>query len=228
MFFLVQRYEVSQFSAGHLQNPQTPEQRMTLSFVRTRMRMAICTVHSRKAAGDFWDVTTNNKVPRRLWTPEMKAFYQSRYNEVPKPPFVFKLTVLGWILSLLVAAFFGFIIYNSAKPPFPKPVQAVAMAKAPAVGAIYFGHYEKYKEKGTPIGSEIGYGWFIIKKVTDDDFYLAKSTGMSKSFKAKEQLESTRFETETLPPLKLSEQTGYNIRFKSTDGLTEVYITDKK
>ncbi|WP_264563037.1 MULTISPECIES: hypothetical protein [unclassified Flavobacterium] len=42
------------------------------------------------------------------------------------------------------------------------------------------------------------------------------------------QINQYNFETETLPAVQLTEQTGYNIRFKTTDGLTEIYITDKK
>ncbi|WP_346239074.1 hypothetical protein ABDK00_010080 [Niabella insulamsoli] len=228
MFFLVQQYEAARFSADHLQNPQTPGQTMALLFLRTQMRMAICTVHSRKAVGQFWNVVTNKKIPKRMWSTEMKDFYKSRYNEIPKPPFVFKLTYFGWIFALLVVFFWAYLIYDSTKPPMPKSAQAVAMAKTPVAGDVYFGHYEKYREKGTPVGSEIRFGWFIIRKVTDDNFYLSKGTGMSSNHKPKEQMDNSSFETETLPPLKLSEQSGYNIRFKSADGLTEVYITDKK
>ncbi|WP_313261538.1 hypothetical protein [Sphingobacterium sp.] len=51
---------------------------------------------------------------------------------------------------------------------------------------------------------------------------------MSKTSKPKEQLNNSNYEIDTLPAVQLLEQTGYNIRFKSADGLTAIYISDKK
>ena len=102
------------------------------------------------------------------------------------------------------------------------------MEKAPAAGDVYFGRYEIYKEKGNPLGMEGRFGWFKVLNVDGDTYHIATSTEMSRGHQPKEQMNSTDFETETLPAVKLSEQTGYNIRFISDDGLTEIYITDKK
>lgn len=228
MFIAFSKIEQAVYPTDGLQNPQTPGNDMVLIFYRTYMRAAFCNVYSKKAFGEYWNGTSNKKVSRKLWTPEMKAFYEDKITEVPKPPFVFKFTVIGWIFVLMIIGFFGYLTYDSMKPPLPKPEQYVAMEKAPAAGDVYFGHYEVYKEKGTPIGAKIGYGWFKVINVEADVYYLATSIEMHKGYQPKEQLNNVDFETEPMSPLKLSEQTGYNIRFKSADGLTEVYITDKK
>lgn len=228
MFFVINKIEQAVHRTEGLQNPKNPSNPMILIIYRTQSRTALFTVYSKKAYGEFWDDGEQKKIANRFLTPEMKAFARQKVAEAPKPPFIFKLTIVGWIFVVLVIATMGLIVYQEVKPPLPKSTEAVAMEKAPVVGDIYFGHYEKYKEKGTPIGAEIGFGWFKIIKVEGSDFYLAKSTEMSKTSKPKEQLNSNDYETETLPALQLSEQTGYNIRFKSADGLTEVYISEKK
>lgn len=227
MFFAISKTEQATHPADGLQNPQNPSNPMVLAVYRTLMRTAVCSVYSKKAFGEFWDGTDRKTIPKGRWTPEMKAFAKQKVAGAPRPPFIFKLTVAGWIFVLLVVAFFGFMAYNGMKPPKPKSAETVAMEKKPAAGDIYFGHFETYKQKGNPLGAKTGHGWFRIDKVTGEDFYIAKSKEMSKTHQPKEQLNSTDFEAESLP-LKLSEQTGYNIRFKSADGLTEVYITDKK
>lgn len=228
MFFVINKIEQASHRTDGLHNPKNPSNPMVLGIYRTQSRTALFTVYSKKAYGEFWDNVEQKKIASRYWTPEMKAFARQKVAEAPQPPFIFKLTIVGWIFVALVIVTMGLIVYQEVKPPLPKSVEAVAMEKAPVVGDIYFGHFEKYKEKGTPIGAEIGFGWFKIIKVEDSNFYLAKSTEMSKTSKPKEQLNSSDYETETFPALQLSEQTGYNIRFKSVDGLTEVYISEKK
>ncbi|MEI2271735.1 hypothetical protein OHD16_06235 [Sphingobacterium sp. ML3W] len=196
---------------------------MDLVFLRTEMRMAVCTVHSRKAAGEFRDVNTGKVIRRRLWTPEMKAFYQSKTNEVPSPPFVFKLTIVGWIFTVLIIAFFAMLTYDVVKPPLPKSAVSLAMEQKPSVGDIYFGHFEA--RQGT--GDRLGFGWFRVTKVENDTYFIAKSTTMSKTSKPKEQLESNSFETEGTP-VKITEQASYLINLKSEDGGMEMYFADKK
>ncbi|MBE8715317.1 hypothetical protein [Sphingobacterium hungaricum] len=228
MFFVINKIEHAVHSNDGLHNPKNPSNPMVLGIYRTQSKTALFTVYSKKAYGEFWDEVTQKKIPRRFWIPEMKAFASQKAAEAPQPPFIFKLTVVGWIFVALMIATMGLIVYQEVKPPVPKSAIYTAMEKAPVVGDIFFGHYEKYKEKRTPIGAEIGFGWFKIVKVEGSDFYLSKSMEMSKTSKPKEQLNSSDYETETLPALQLSEQTGYNIRFKSADGLTEVYISEKK
>ncbi|MFC6098831.1 hypothetical protein [Olivibacter domesticus] len=228
MFFLINKIEQGAHHADGLQNPKTPNNPMVLGVYRTLMRTAICSVYSKKAYGEFWDDVARKKISRRYWTSEMKTFATHKVAEAPKPPFIFKLTIVGWIFILLIIAFFGYLTYESVKPPLPKPAEYVAMDQAPAEGDIYFGNYEIYKEKGNPMGAEIRFGWFKVLKVDGDLYHIAKSTEMNRGHKSKEKLNSTDFETESMPLVKLKEQTGYNIRFISDDDLTEIYITDKK
>lgn len=223
MFFSLQQYEAARFVANQLQNPQSAEQDMVLVFTRTEMRMAVCTVHSKKAAGEFKDMSTGRVIPRLMWTAEMKAFYQTKIREVPGPPFVFKMTLLGWIAALLVIAVFGMIFYDGVKPALPKSAETIAMEQKLAVGDIYFGHFEARQGSG----DRIGFGWFKILKIEGDTYYIAKSTTMSKTSKPKEQLDNSNFEMEGIPA-KITEQSSYMINLKSTDGNIELYFTDKE
>jgi len=222
MFFLLQQYEAVRFEASQLQNPQTVDQEMVLVFLRTEMRMAVCTVNSKKAAGEFRSLSTGKAISRRLWTAEMKAYYQTKSVEVPGPAFVFRITILGWIVALLVVAVFGMIIYDEVKPPLPKSAQTIAMEQKPAVGDLYFGHFEA----GQGTGDRLGFGWFKVLKVQGDTYYIAKSTNMSKISKPKEQLDNSTFEPEGTP-VKITEQAGYLINLKSADQGLEIYFTDK-
>jgi len=227
MFFVISKIEQGTYQNDKLKNPKNGNP-IVLLVLRQLTRTALFNVHSKKAFGEFWDESTQKKIARRIWTPEMKAFAQQKITETAKPPYIFKLTIVGWIFCLLMLTAMGMIVYQEVKPPLPKPAEYVAMEKAPAVGDIYFGHYEIYKEKGTPVGAEIGFGWFKVLKVDGDVYHIAKSTEMNRGHKPKEQLNSVDFETENMPVVKLKEQTGYNIRFVSDDDLTEIYITDKK
>ncbi|PJR04249.1 hypothetical protein [Avrilella dinanensis] len=228
MFFVINKIEQGVHRNEKLQNPKNPGNPMILGVYRQLTRTALFSVHSKKAYGEFWDEVTQKKIARRFWTPEMKAFANQKVAEAAKPPFIFKLTIVGWIFVLLMMTAMGLIVYQEMKPPIPKPAEYVAMEQAPVEGDIYFGKYEIYKEKGTPIGAEIRFGWFKVLKVDGDVYHIAKSTEMNRGHKPKEQLNSVDFETESMPLVKLKEQTGYNIRFVSDDDLTEIYITDKK
>lgn len=228
MFFSIQKIEQAAHDTDTLQNPKNPGNPMVLGIYRNKIGTVIYSIHTKKTFGEYWDKVEKKKIPKRLWTPEMKEFYKQKALEAPKPPYLYKITIVGWIFVLGAIALFGYLIYDSAKPPLPKSEEYVAMEAAPAEGDIYFGRYEIYKEKGNPLGMEGRFGWFKVLKVDGDVYHIARSTEMNRGHKPKEQLNSTDFETESMPPVKLTEQTGYNLRFKSDDGLTEVYITDKK
>lgn len=228
MFIAIDKIEQSAHHTDKLQNPKNPGNAMVLGIYRNKVSTIIYTVHTKKTFGEYWDKVENKKIPKRLWTPEMKEFYKQKALEAPKPPYIYKVTIVGWIFVLGAIALLGYLIYDSVKPPLPKSEEYVAMEAAPAEGDIYFGRYEIYKEKGNPLGMEGRFGWFKVLKVEGDVYHIAKSTEMNRGHKPKEQLNSTDFETEGMPPVKLTEQTGYNIRFLSDDGLTEIYITDKK
>ena len=228
MFFAIDKIEQNAHHTDLLQNPKTPGNAMVLGIYRNKIRTALYIVNTKKTYGEYWDKVENKRIPKKLWTPEMKAFYKEKALDAPKPPYIFKITVIGWIFVLLMVGIFVMLVYDAVKPPLPKPDTYVAMEQAPVAGDIYFGKYEIYKEKGNPLGAEIRFGWFKILEVEGDVYHIAKSTEMNQGHKPKEQLNSTDFEAESMPLVELKEQTGYNIRFLSDDGLTEIYITDKK
>lgn len=228
MFFLVQQIEEAMYSADGLQNPKNPGNAMALGIYRTHFKTAIVKSQSKKPAGIYWDTVLNKRIANRHWTPEMKAFAQQKVSEMPKPTYFMKLTLVGWLVMMLVIAFFGYLFYDSQKPPLPKSATSIAMEQQPAVGDIYFGHYEIYQEKGAPIGAKVGFGWFKIAKVEGNNYLIATSKAMSKNAQPKAQMDSVNFEIETLPALQLKELKPYSVRFKSADGLAEVYLSDKK
>ncbi|WP_133166277.1 hypothetical protein [Sphingobacterium haloxyli] len=228
MFFHIQKIEQSTHHTDNLQNPKNQGNPMVLGVYRNKARTILYTVYTKKTFGEYWDSVENKRIPKRLWTPQMKEYYQQKALDTPKPPFVFKITVVGWLFVLLFMGVFGYVIYDSVKPPPAKSEKHLAMEQAPLVDDIYFGRYELYKEKGNPLGMEGRFGWFKVLNVEGDVYYLAKSKEMSRGHKPKEQLNSTDFETENMLPVRLVEQTGYDIRLKSDNGLLEIYITDKK
>lgn len=227
MFFAIHTIEQASYNAIGLENPKTAANRMVLAVNRQLMRSALFTVYAKKAFGEFRDSTTGEKIPSRMWTPEMKAFAQQKLADAAKPPFIFKFTIVGWIFVLLVITTFGLIGYNSFKPPVPKSPAYVAMQKAPAVGDIYFGHFESFKEAGERIASEIGFGWFKVTQAEGNTYSIIKSKQMNKSHKPKEELNSTDFESDAVS-VRITEQAAYMIHMESTDGKMKVYITDKK
>ncbi|QQT25357.1 MULTISPECIES: hypothetical protein [Sphingobacterium] len=227
MFFVITKIEQGSYENDKLQNPKNLGNPMVLVVFRQLTRTAIFSVHSKKAFGEFYDKVTQKKIAHRSWTPEMKSFANQKIVQAPKPLFIFKLTILGWIFIMLVITTFALIIYQEVKPPLPKSAEYVAMEQVPVAGNIYFGHYEVFKESGDRIASDIGFGWFKVVKVEGDTYYIAKSMQMNKTHKPKEELNSTDFESDGTATT-ITEQAGYMINMKAVDGKMEIYITDKK
>lgn len=227
MFFAVSKIEQAVHSNIELQNPKNTANPMKLAIYRQLTRTALFNAHSKKAYAEFWDDVEQKKIARRDWTAEMKAFADQKITEAPKPPYIFKITIIGWIFCLLMASVFVMLVYNELKPDTPKSAEYVAMEQAPEVGDVYFGRYEAYKDAGDRIASEIGFGWFKVVKVEGDVYHITKSTEMNKTHKSKEELNSTDFEIESTA-VKITKQAGYMINLKSTDDKLEIYITDKK
>lgn len=227
MFFTISKIEQAVHTADHLKNPEQGKHSLLFRVFRTQSRTAFTIVYAKRAFGEFSDVVSQQKIARRQWTPEMKAFAAQKVAEAPKPPFIFKLTIAGWIFAFLVAAFFVYLIYDSAKPPLPKSVKQIAMEQSPATGDIYFGHFESFKNPGDPIASEVGFGWFKIVKVEGAVYHIARSTQMTKTHHPKEELNSIDFQSESIPAL-IIQQEAYSINLKSIDEKMEIYINDKK
>ncbi|SNS50762.1 hypothetical protein SAMN06309944_0562 [Micrococcales bacterium KH10] len=200
---------------------------MTLLTYRTQARWAVAVVNSKKATAEFYDVETNKRIPRTAWTADMKAFAAEKAANVPKPPFVFRLTIIGWIVVALLAAGFGVMTYETLKPT-EQSAEQVAMEQTPVVGDMYFGRFEGAAEPDSLVAiSDLGFGWFKIVKVEGDTYFVAKSTDMSKQHQPKEQLESAEFEEEGTPA-KIVEQTGWQLTLEAIDESVTFYVTDKK
>lgn len=224
MFFVINKIELGTFSDNNLVDTNN---KIKLTVFRQLTRTALFSAYSKKVYGEFWDETTQRKIARRSWTPEMKAFANQKFAEAAKPPFTFKLTIVGWIFVLLMIVTMGLIISQEIKSPAPKSAEFVAMEQAPIVGNIYFGHFESFNAPEERVASDIGFGWFKIINIEGDIYYIAKSTQMNKSHKPKEDANSTNFETDGIPS-KITKQAGYMINMKAVNGKTEIYFTDKK
>lgn len=227
MFFWVSQLKEAFYPANHLQNPVKKDNPMTVNIIRTQSRTAFFTINSKKSFTEYWDTIDQKKIPKKLWTSEMKDFSNQKIQETPAPSFMFKFTIVGWIFTAAIIGFFVYLIYDSVKPDAPKSAKYISMEKAPQAGDIYFGRFEAFTKPGDRIASDVGFGWFKISQVNGDTYTISKSKEMSDGYKAKEQLNNTEFETNGTPA-KITEQAGYMLNLKATDGKMEIYFTDKK
>jgi len=227
MFISFEKIEQAAYPADHMQNPKHRGNDMILSMCRNKSRTAFFTVYFKKAFGEYWDTIENTRIARQMWTSEMHAFYKAKRIETPKPPFIFKMTIAGWLFTLGIMAFFIYLAYDSMKPPLPKSAEVMHMEKPIAIGDVFFGHFEAYKEKGDRVASNVGFGWFKISQVAGDTIYVAKSVEMNKGYKPKEQLNSTNFEAEGMPAF-IKEKTAYTVRLIAVDTKTDFYFDSKK
>lgn len=227
MWLAIDKMEQSVHHTDGLKNPQKAGNDMVLGIYRNHVRTVIYKAYTKKTFGEYWDIAENKKIPKRAWTQEMRMFYADRAKEVPKPPYLIKVTIFGWIFLTLCIGILASLVYDSFKPPLPKSAQVSAMEAPLVPGDVFFGHFEAYKKKGDRIASGIGFGWFKIVSVKQDTFYVAKSTVMSKNHQSSEKLNSTDFEMETIPAT-ITEKSGYTIRLMATDGKTEYYLDEKK
>ena len=120
MFFNVDKIEQEIYSVDGLQNPKDKNNPMGFGLYRTFIRTLMFRGYSKQAFGEFWDDATGKLIPRRLWTTEMKAFAREKVAGVSKPPFVFKMTIAGWIFVVLIIALFIFLAYEEFKTSIPK------------------------------------------------------------------------------------------------------------
>ena len=229
MFISVRRTAVATHKTAKLANPETPGNDMELSILRTEGRTFFHTSYTKQAFGEYWDVVEGKKIHRKLWTPEMKAYYAKKVKEAPKPPFFFKITIAGWLFLLLAFGTLGYFVYDGLQAPAKAKKHQQEMVEKATVfeGAIYFGNYRMYKEKGNIIGSKGGFGWFKVVKIEDSTYHIAKSVEMSDAAKPKEALNSTDFEQET-SAVKAKELGAYHKSFVSEDGLVEFSLAKRK
>lgn len=226
-FFSIAQLEEAVYPVSQLQNPLNRDNPMTLAIVQNQTRTAFFTVNSKKVAAEYWDDVNRKKIPNKNWTPEMTEFANQKIQEIPAPAFIFKFNTFGWIFMAAILGVFVYLIYDSVKPAAPMPAEYVSMEKAPQAGDVYFGRFEAYSNSDNKIPSGVGFGWFKITNVDGDTYSISKSTEISKSYKPKEQMNSTYFESNATPA-KITEHAGSMLNLKSTDGTTEIYFTDKK
>lgn len=226
MFFYVKRVEEAAYNASHLQNPIHPGEPMTLYFVRNYASSAFFSTYSKKAAAMYYG--PNHKlISKRKWTPEMHAYVQQQEGQVPQPPFKFKVNFFGYVMLLGVLALFGYLVYDSfIKPPHPESLMEQPMEKPVEANAIYFGHYEKFKE-GERVASEVRFGWFKVIENKNGLVKIAPSTQLSAGHQDPKTLNSTDFEPLGIEA-NITEQAIYGIKLKSTDKLMEFNLTERK
>ena len=228
MFIRFTRESIAVHQATGIANPENPNAPLMLNIFRTHSNAGIYKVYSKKAFGEYYSEGSKKSISRRKWTPEMKAFLQEKLAVTPKAPYIFKVTIVGWIVVLILIGIFAMIAYQEAQPPAAKPASYVAMENKLQVGDVFFGNVEIHKQKGNPVGTKVSFGWFKVTDIKGDDYFLSPSTEVSNHAQPKESMNSTDFEQQSLPAIKITEQTGYNLRFKSSDGLIDAYFTDKK
>ena len=229
MFFIFDKIEQGVHYANHLENPKNTGNDMVLGIYRHKIRTIFHTGYTKPTFGEYWDRVINKKIPKRLWTPEMKAFYAEKAGETAKAPFLFKFTIFGWLFLLGVIAFFVYLTYDTLRPPLPPSEASMAMRQELKAGDIFFGRFERMEtnELIGRITAEAGFGWFKITDVDGEKISVAKSTEMSKGHKDPTTLNSTDFEEEaTITTIKNHER--YLIDLVSEDKDMEFQFTQKK
>ena len=227
MFISVQRVEEASFSADHLQNPVNPNNLMVLGFYRNYMGTALTQSYSKKAAPIYWDTVTGKTISRSKWTAEMKSYADKCATEVRPAPFKFKLTAIGYIFMLGVVALFGYLIYDSIKPPAnPDALAPTVLMNKVQTGDVFYGRFiENDAERNIP--KRAGFGWFKVTEAGDGTVSVSLNKEMSTAHKPAAQMNSTDFESEAIP-MKIKSQDNYQIDLVSEDGTYEISFSEKK
>lgn len=229
MWIRISKIDIKQVDATHLGNPKNEGSPMTLALYQQESRTAFFVSKNKKVFAEYLETSAGTLISRRKWTSTMKEFAQQELAKLPPQKGVFRLTVFGWIFFLLALSFLGYLAYQEAQEPAKQAAYQQDMTEKANVaeGDIYFGRYRVYKEKGNMIGSEGGFGWFKVVKIENDTYHIAKSVEVSKTAKAKEDMNSTDFEQET-SAVKAKELEAYIKHFLSEDGLIEFNFDTKK
>lgn len=228
MWIQISKVDLKQVDAAGLDNPVNADSPMVLAFYQQESRMAFFISMHKKVLVEYRQ-TTGTLIPKRKWTTEMDRFARAELAKVPPQKGVFKLTVVGWLFFFFAFGLLGYLIYDGIREPARQEAYQQRMDEKATVaeGDIYFGHYRIYKEKGSVLGSQGGFGWFKVVKIENGTYHIAKSVEISKTARPKEQMNSTDFETEAAA-LKAKELEAYTKQFVSDDGLTEFNFNEKK
>jgi len=227
MFFSIRQHEEAAFAVDQLVNPVNPGNPMVLSFVRNYSSSAFFSATSKGAAPFYVDTVTNKRIGKKYWTEGMHNVVQQKESQVPEAPYRFKIKALGYIMLLGVIGLFAYLTYDSFFKPVDTNLTAAQPLELPMEpNNIYFGRFERYEE-GKRVPSKTGFGWFKVTENANGTVKLAMSKDMQIHHQTPANMNSTDFE-ETADEMKVEEQKSYNIRLKSTDGLLEVNLTEKK
>ena len=229
MWISITDISIKQLDASHLSNPNGPENQMILNLFQREARSAFWVTQNKKVYPQYLVANTGKVISKRKWTDQMKSFAQKELNNLPPQKGRFKITIVGWIFLLFVIGLFGFIMKQAIQAPAKKQQhqqELVEKAKV-AEGDIYLGRIEVYKEKGSPLGMKLEFGWFEVEKIENDTYYIAKSVEMAKKHQDVKPQSNTEFSDTTIA-VKAKELEAYHKTFISEDGLTEISFTEKK
>lgn len=229
MWFRITDIIVNRVDANHLENPKNPGSPMVLALFQRESRTVLHVYKAKKVFPQYIETPAGNRIPKRKWTTQMNDFAQREIVKLPPQKGMRKVTIFGWILFLFGFTLIGYAVYETATLPAQKKAYQQEMTEKATVheGEIYFGRYRVYKEKGSMLGSQGGFGWFKVVKIENDTYHIAKSTDISETAKPKEQMNSTNFEQET-SAVKAKELEAYTKQFVSEDGLTEFNFNERK
>jgi len=226
MFFYTKRIEEKVFSVGQLENPVNPHADMVLGFYRTYAWTAFFRMYNKNAAPLYWDLTNNKTIPKRKWTGEMHALVNQMEHEVPAAPYRFKLTIVGYIMTLFFIGFFAYLTYDSIRPKPSYADQVTPIQETPKAGDMYFGRFETMKP-GERVASKVGFGWFKVIENNQGQIKVAMNKNMSSHHKPSKELNSTDYEEQSIDAT-ITSQESFQLNLISSDNLTEMYFTEKK
>lgn len=229
MWIRISKIDLKQVEAVGLDNPVKAGSPMALAFYQQESRMAFFVSMNKRVWAEYREASTGRLIPKRKWTPEMNQFAREELAKIPPQKGVFKLTVFGWLFFLFAFGLLGYLLYEGIQAPAKQEAFQQKMTEKATVaeGDIYFGRYRVYKEKGSVLGSQGGFGWFKVTEIENGVYHIAKSVEISKTAKPKEQMNSTDFESETAA-VKAKELEAYTKQFISDDGLTEFNFNEQK
>lgn len=221
---------IHQVNADQLENPINSGRSMVLDLFQREARTVFYISRNKKVLSQYIEKPSGVRIPKRKWTSNMQAFAQEEIRKIPAKKSIFKVTILGWLFLLIAFGILGYLAYKGIQAPaktakFQQKLEEKATVN---VGDVYFGHFEEFKESESlgRISSKIGFGWFKIIKIENDNYYISKSVEMSKKSVPKEQLNSKEFEQETTSVI-VKKLEAYSKTFESVDGHIEFYLNEK-
>jgi len=213
MFFRVDTIKLQSMRVEQLRNPANLGQPMELSFIHTEMATALMVVTSNKVVGEFRDLSTNRKIPKRRWSPEMAALYEEQLKALPPVKKKLKVTVIGYVFLALFVYVIGMSI-NSIRKDFAN-IQKPKLTEPVKKGDLYFGRFAEL----TPEGSRLreGHAWFKVDDIQGDVYLIRLGKDISKEYVRDEKTLSSASFGKEVYRTTIRSQKDYEIDFR-TDG----------